>query len=249
MHIITQASAPNNLKIDVMVECKDIGDVTFEDDVDQHLKGLVRLIHVKDKGVRCPILKLKRLTKRCVEGDETLVVYMDDRVRLVRGWDAMLMQLYAESLPRMVLSAPGASKTGIPKFPTRTKNVDGVFRGLDRKFESRNLQIDVVPSVCVCTEFCVFKPDVLREIRAWPSSPVAFTESLRRSECVVTAPTVVLVEGDKRLYSDVVSCDAGCKDVELHKAQRVGLTDEAEDVEKIVKFGSCRAAKLTLQFL
>ena len=168
-------------------------------------------------------------------------------------FSAVLMKLYKGS-SSMVLSCPHSSRSGVPKFPTRTRNAEGVVRrGVDRKFSSNRMEwCDLVPSVCVCTEFCVFRPKVLKDFKAWKSSPISFTEDLQKMGCQITVPTTIpFLENDKRLYADVLQSDTGChlEGTSTQKLHKIGLSSEPNDAEKIAKFGSCKAAKLTLQFL
>ena len=249
LHMLSHASAPLNLKIEILVECQSVKDVHLEEEVEQ-MKGLVRLTHVKSKGGGCPIHRLKRLTSKCVRGDETLIVYIDSRSRLVHSWDLLLMKLHEDHEGDMIISAPCCSKTGTAKFPTLTGSSEtGVMRGLDRKFEATDLGISIVPSVCICTEFCSFGPKMLKGVKEWKSSTVAFTRDMDEKGYKIACPTCVFVERDKSLYSYVVKYDKGCDKTVIEKYQKIGLVEHDDDREKIVKFGSCRAANLTLQFL
>lgn len=249
MHVLSQATAPLALKICVMVECKTIHDVIPEDAVDTTLRNIVTLVHVKQRESRCPIAILRRMVRKCVHGDETIVVSLDERIKLCGGWDVIVMKLMHDMSYEAVLSMPHASKSGVPRFPTRTKNTNGVtFRGLDRKF-STPPRMDVVESVCLCTEFCVFPPKALKETTEWSPSPVAQTLHLASLGYRCMTSAFPLFEHDRTLYADVVKHDMGCVHAPLHKNERIGLTREAGDHEKIAKFGSCRAARLTLQFL
>ena len=167
------------------------------------------------------------------------------------------MKLYDDhpSYGKLVVSAPCGSRAFVPKFPTTTGSggSSGVYRGLDRKFAAaETLGVGLAPSVCVCTEFCAFRAQALKDVvTKWPPSPVALTRELMASGCTMAVPTCVLVERDPRLYSHVVRFDRGDKEA-AHpppKSHRVGIVDGDDTREKIVKFGSCRAATLTLQFL
>ena len=278
MHVMAQASAPLTLQICVMIECDHIREVSFEDDVDPHLRGIVRLMHVKRRRHKqSPIAKLQRIASRCVAGDETLVVYMDERVKLVSGWDVWIMKMYEDTArvgggrggergrdggaigdQNLIVSCPHASKSNLAQFPTlrQDQEANRVTRGLDRKFGPTH-RVELVPSVCLCTELCVFPPDALRGFRATKEgnkvpteSPVAYTVALEERGFVMAVPTIPLVEHDKTLYANVMVHDKGCDNTTtvVSKNERIGLTRHANDYEKIVKFGSCRAAKLTLQF-
>ena len=249
LHVLSQSSAPLNLKVEILVECESVKDIHLEEEVEQ-MKGSVRLTHVKRKGEGCPIYRLKRLTNRCVRGDETLVVYMDSRARLVPSWDLLLMKLHEDCEGDMIISAPSSSRTGRAKFPTLTGGSEkGVMRGMDRKFVSTDLGISVVPSVCVCTEFCSFRPKMLKSVTEWKSSPVAFTRDMKAKGYMIACPTCTFVEREKLLYDYVVKYDKGCMKTAIEKSNKIGLVNPEDDKEKIVKFGSCRAANLTIQFL
>lgn len=248
LHILTQASAPVNLRIDVMIQCDRLEEAIVDEGKESHFKGVVRLFHVKNRQKKCPIQHLKRLVQKCVvDTTETVVVYMDSRAKLVKGWDATIMNAYDTGV---VLSVPSCSKSGRPQFPTRLRNEEGsVFRGMNRKFKSLRPQTILVPSTCVCTEFCVFPTNTLKQVSHWPSSPVEFTLYLERMGCFVACVNAVVLEHDKRFYSDIVLTDKGCKEATLLKEHRIGLCNGHDDAEKIVKFGSCKVAHLTLRFL
>jgi hypothetical protein len=249
LHVLSQASAPLNIKVEMLMECGSVKDIHLEEEVEQ-MKGLVRLTHVKRKGDGCPIRRLKRLTNRCVRGDETIIVYMDTRARLVRSWDLLLMKLHEDNEGDLIISAPCGSRTGMAKFPTLTGGSEnGVLRGLDRKFGAHDLGISIVPSVCICTEFCSFRPKMLKSMTEWKSSPVALTRDMDEKGYKNACPTCVLLERDKSLYGYVVKYDKGCSKSTIEKPNKIGLVKPDDDKEKIVKFGSCRAANLTMQFL
>ena len=163
---------------------------------------------------------MRRLMRRFVQGDETAVVVLDHRVRLVQGWDATVVSLLSSRT--RVLTAPAAGHA----FPTRT--ADG-RRGASRAFRTPPA-LATTPAVCWCAEFTAGTPAAL----ATPSPRYR-------------VPCLPVVEADERLEAE--HADAVVLATSVTKEERVGLSANPSDAERIRKFGSSRASRLAVAFV
>lgn len=252
--LLSRSRNPKCVKVHVFVECSGIKEVTPEEAIDPSIRGSVTLTHIKSrKGCECPITRMRRATKWIKKRNEgSRVVFVDWRARLVADWDVLVSETFKHIQDQgggVVVTSPTASRKGKPRFPTRrvSESRGCVVRGEDRKFACTS--VPFTESVCICTEFCVLDSKMIREISSWPPSPILLTDhifSLGGSVKVVTFPVVA---HDTRIEDDISFFDEGSKSKEIDKCEKVGLTKCPTEEERIVKFGSCSAAKLTLQFL
>ena len=74
---------------------------------------------------------------------------------------------------------------------------------------------------------------------------MAQTEDSRRVHLV---PALPLVERNEGLEDDYLDADEGCEGAACSAYERIGLTRDADDAERIRKFGSSRAARLAIEF-
>ena len=240
LHLLRQAAGP--LRFGVLLECTQPSDAALGE-LESDLRPIARVVHARAPKARDPARRTRRLVRRFVEGDEGLIVLLDYRVRVMPGWDAACAELLRGS--SSILSAPAAAKDGVPAFPTRRARSGGaVARGAARRFEAPPAAL-AVPSVCWCAEFTVAKPQTLR---AWPSrerGASAVAQSDSQHHLVAALP---LVDADDRLEAEYVEADAGHAGAACGAHERVGLTRDADDVERIQKFGGSRAAKLAVAF-
>lgn len=247
VHMITQAKAPRNLTFAVLLECTRPSDADLGDDLGSDLRPFARLVHARAPRTLDPVHRHRRLVRRFVEGDESLVVVADHRVRVARGWDEMCYAALHDTgrVQQAVLSAPAASRDGTPAFPTRRRRSDGVHVARDaaRRIEGPP-SVHAMPSVCWCAEFTAGHPLALR---GWSKerSAVAQTENVHRFHVV---PALPLVEEDRRVEEEYLDTDEGCANAPYGPHERIGLTRQADDEERIRKFGSSRAARLAIQF-
>lgn len=261
VHILTQALVPRNLHVSVLLECTQLSDANLGE-LSSELRPFVRLVHARAPARTSssslpsdPLKRHRRLMRRFVKGDESLVVVLDHRVRLMRGWDAMICTCLEQEEVRngddsevpVVLSAPAATRAGVPAFPTRRRRSDGVHvaRGVARAFEGP-AAAHALPSVCWCAEFTAGSPAALCD---WPrgetSSAVGLTDHSGRRHVV---PALPLLEADASLEQAYLDADLGCASALYGACERVGLTRDADDAERIRKFGSSRAARLAIEF-
>ena len=248
VHILVQSNAPRSVRIYILIECETIND-TASDDVDDTLRGVVEISHVKAPNQKDDINRIRRLIRRNITGDEDAIVCVDYRARLVRGWDSISLALLSSAAPNALISSPTSSSTGAARFPTRMGSDNGtVFRGLNREFKADE-SLMLVPSVCWCSEFCIFKPKMLENVAKWHNSVVAQTREFEAQGLDHMVPCTPLIEFDDRIHADITMNDVGTNKEPLHKYERMGLTKYASDAEKIIKFGSSRAARLAVQFM
>mgnify|MGYP006139570601 CR=1 FL=1 len=255
LHLLRQAAGP--LRFGVLLECTRPSDAALGE-LESDLRPIARVVHArapKPEHARDPARRTRRLVRRFVAGDEGLVVLLDYRVRVMPGWDAACAELLRGTAAACaVLSAPAAAKDGVPAYPTRrarTPHADGsvpVCRGVARRFEAPPAAL-AVPSVCWCAEFTAARPQALQGGR-WPArargaSAVAQSEDAALHHLVAALP---LVDADDRLEAEYVEADAGHAGAACGAHERVGLTRDADDVERIQKFGGSRAAKLAVAF-
>lgn len=246
-HLVRQSHTPRNLRLCVLLECTSATDIGS--DLDASLRKIAWVEHAPEKHLT-HAQKVRRLVRRFIRGDETLVVVMDRRVRVRCGWDSDIAKLLRTAPPLTVLSSPvpplpRTSASITPFFPTlRSRSTGATARNSARPFES-SPALRCVPSVCWCHEFTVTTSDTLR---VWPtaasSSPVANTGTAGTLHVV---PSISLLEPDDILAETILDDDEGC-DAPCNAHSRVGLTPYADDFERIVKFGSSTFAKLAVDF-
>ena len=167
-------------------------------------------------------------------GDEHLVVVVDPRARLCAGWDALALRCP----PGALLSCPAGGGFGPGStafFPTLA--ADG-RRGPSRALpeEATNAAAAATtPAVCWCGEFSAGEPEVV--VRGG-------VDAATRHVC----PLAPLLAPDAALEAEYVARAAPARDAPPTARERVGLTREADARERIVKFGSTRAARLAVEF-
>lgn len=101
--------------------------------------------------------------------------------------------------------------------------------------------------MCWCAEFTAASP---RALLTWPAreagaSAVAQSGGADVHHLVAAVP---LVDADDRLEAEYVDADAGARGAACGPHERVGLSRDADDVERILKFGGSRAARLAVAF-
>jgi hypothetical protein len=252
VHLLSQAHEPRALRFAALLECTRPSDADVGE-LGSDLRPVARLVHARARSAH-PVHRLRRLARRFVEGDEGLVVVIDARARVVRGWDTLLASALASGSggrrAAVVLSAPAAStREGVPAFPTRRMNSSGrAARGLARRQEGQPAPV-AMPSVCWCAELTAARPAALR---AWLSAhPKETTSAVALTEgCAVRhrVPAFALVEDDPALEADCRAADGGSADAACGAHERVGLTHDGGDAQRITKFGSSRAARLAVEF-
>lgn len=246
-NVITQSHYPRALQFGVLLECTKPSDADMSD-VEPDLRGLVRVTCAKAGPDPEDVpRRTRRLLRRFVAGDETLIVVMDVRTRVVHAWDVTLADLMRNEPPDTVLSTPACVKEGrIPSFPTLRKRSTGTVAREKARFFEGPLTTSTVPTVCWCAEFTAARPEALTN---WPpahigKSALACTTVPGRHFVV---PTVSLVEHDEALEESHLDTEEGT-DAPFGPYERIGLTREKDDTEGIRKFGSSRAAALALEF-
>ena len=250
LHLLSQARYPRSIQFGVILECTSASDADFGN-VDADIRSFVRVSHAPaprdptDAGKR-----IRRLVRRFVDGSETMVIFIHPRVQVMRHWDVIassLLEAESRSTARpVILSAPAASHDGCAGFPTVWCRDSVVRRGTSRlATRPSSKRPRATPSVCWCSEFTAAKPDVLQ---SWPlkaaASPVAQTVGLHH-----VVPMVPLVEADPKLEEAILTADPGHPDASSCGAhERIGLTRDADDRERILKYGSSSAARLAVRF-
>ena len=198
---------------------------------------------VRARGKACVARRMRRALRRNLQGDESVLVFLDAHARLLYGWEESILRMVEEAGNRTVLTAPCAAPDGSARFPTLTG--DPARRGPCRAFPTP-ASASSAPSVAVCYEFCAAHPDAFHAIHEWVPSGSRQADVLAQSGVRCAVPAMPLIEFDRgvdaRYADDVPGIRAGTR------SARVGLTEEAGERECILKFGSCRAARLTLQF-
>ena len=247
-HIISQANFPSTVRICVLLECASLKDADLAE-LESTLKSVVQVHCVKkQKNNDDYPRRVRRLKKHFVHEDESLVVCMDVRCRLVPGWDILLMELMQEEPDTTVLSMPACARDGnkIPCFPTlRQRSTGAIAREKSKPFGGA-LALTLVPSVCWCAEFTVAKPKAFSD---WPAvnAPVSALGSMPGNKDFVVA-CVVIVEDNDDVESFYLDADEGEEGVRFGRHEQAGLTRLDNDTEQVRKFGSCQAASLALHF-
>ena len=155
LQYIQRATDPRRLRFSVLLECSEARQALLGD-ADDLFRGRAVVQHVR--APRDPddhVGRVRRLVRRCVAGDETLVVLADRRVRAAPGWDETLLALVGQEA--VVLSAPVSAHP--VAFPCLAP-VDGgaaAVRAASRPFADASRTV-AVPSVCRCLEFVAAAP-------------------------------------------------------------------------------------------
>lgn len=266
------ARQPNSWQICVLLECEHDSTRVRATALDSRLlRRNVRVEYTRRRPRRdLPAHIVRRLAKRFVLGDESLVVIVGDvRARFVLGWDHVVVA-GARAVPAHgVLSCPTPDEdTGRARFPTlRLRSTGTVARDTSQPFyrqgdgteggeiphvrermSSSKKGVAACPSVCWCPELTVVRPSVLL---AWPivSSSRSASSSLvaqadARPHAVLTTPVLEPCPG---LEDDLCDTDDGCDRRTLRACETAGLTPRSTDEERILKFGSALRAKLAIK--
>ena len=241
MHVLARARYPRRLNFGVLLECTRPEDADLGD-VDADLRGIALVEHVRAPRTEDPARRIRRLARHFVRGDESVVVFLDPRTRVVHAWDATLTTLLRHAPSQAILSAPTSDR--VPAFPTlRVRSTGSVARAPARAFEGPEAPV-AVPSVCWCSEFTAGRPQAFS---GWPRK-LAVHSGAAQSVGVHVVPACTLVEANETLAEALLDDDEGCADMHCGAHERVGLTRDADDAECIQKFGSSRAARLALEF-
>ena len=255
MQMLTHARWPRAIRVYVLLECTDTRDLDTDDgSLSDHLKSLVHVEHAHSCG-HGVIGRVLRTVRRFVRSTsyEGVVVSVDCRARLVRGWDAVVMNVLHDDDPStlLMMSAPSTSTTGTPRFPTLSEATGsesvGAARGAAREFANMHA---AVPSGCWCAEFSACRThvwrDALKKMKWHDRSSAAQSREMAQLGCVHVVPAVPVVEHDASEFG-LVTDDVGDGRAKPTKRERVGLTDAGDSLEQICKFGSVRKTRLLLK--
>lgn len=256
LSLLSQANSPRFLRIKVMLECCKVSD-TLRGDVAPELRSIVQVSHTSKQAPdqhSCTVERVRRLIRRFVKGDERLIVVLDARARLVRGWDSLLMHLLDQHDVHTVLSSPPPSDEYVPTFPTLRplhKDAPAANGALIARGPSRRFCADAAkatsPSVCWCAELTACRPAAWREVSRWHRSPLLQSLEMERCGNSHVAPRVAVLQPDKSLERAMIDLDEGTDEIRLTDALLAGATERASDAERIAKYGSSRAAKLAIR--
>lgn len=215
------------LRFAVLVECLSLSDTeTCVDPLLQSICSVEYVLQIRDLGVDRTV---RRLTKRFVVGDETVVVMVDHHIRPRPSYDVGIVALCQKlGTEETVVSVPSRCTGGRGHFPCLGD--DGRRSGsLPYRTDSPCL----VPCVCLCSEFIFGRPSIFKNWRDCS----AFTN--------VGTP-FPLVHDDPQTEShhrDV--CEMRATSAE--RCTRVGIVDRNDETERTLKFGSARAGKLAIR--
>lgn len=235
-HILASAHVP--VAISVLLECDDhTQTVNTHDASDSILRARVH-VECTDRNVLHPNAVLRRLVRRFVAGDETIVVHVSSCARLASQWTQRLHISHVQD--GRVVSCPTPSTTGCARFPTLDSSDGTTRRGASRCIAGTVMNaIDTVPSVCWCPEVTVGAGETMR---AWTTIRTnSFVDQVdQSSHATYTYPLLCY---DDTLEDEMQSLDAGSTNHDLLKCERVGLTHAADGNERIIKYGSLFAAR------
>lgn len=243
-HMISRARHPRRVFFCALLECTAPEDAELGD-VDSELRSVARVEHVRAPPSEDPAHRLRRLHRRFVGGDEAVLVFVDPRARVVDGWDDAVAALVHRSAPGTVISAPAPS-TRAPAFPTlRVRSTGSIARSTARAFAGTPTYA-CVPSVCWCSELTFGRPDAFQ---SWPLPLARHSAAAQTTRTPPHAvPACPLLEVDDALSEALLDDDEGADGMRCGPHERVGLTGDADDAERILKFGSSRAARLAVEF-
>lgn len=228
-HIKT-AIYPQQLRFGVLVECESISDA--ERDVDPLLRSMTNVDYVLKKKITYALHRRVRLLSRTfIVGDETVVLVLDWRARLLTGFDQRLTSLCS-----------GMDSTTLVSIPSRRTDERGHFPCLFSQQRRRNVSLPfrlpsetLVPSVCVCSEVMFAHPNVFQ---GWK-----LLDTFR----LMCTPAPLVVDDKNLEYSHIEEYHPP-PDGQTTRCETVGIVDSCDDEERILKFGSARAGKLAIRF-
>ena len=222
-HCIHSAVAPHTLHFGVLVGCVSLHDANT--DVDSLLRSRADVHHCRARSHTSHARSMRRLVRHFVGGDETFVVVLDPRARLVPEWDTAVVGCCADLDSYTAASCPSVSRDGAAGFPL--VDASGARHGDTVAFAAAAAD-GVQPSVAWCSEATIGRPSALQ---GWP-------------DVAHVVPTRPVVSHDP--------CIDVARDVTLPppvpRAARVGLTARYGEDEAIVKYGSVKAARLAVRF-
>lgn len=224
---------PQQVTFRVLIECSSIHDAEL--DIDPILRPCVRVDYGVKKYVNVPERRVRRLTRRFLTHDESLVVVLDYRAVLRPSWDLSITSLCEELSNNSILSTPAATGHTVGHFPCLSSSDDGVRRVKSLPFHMA--EAELLPSVCWCPELTIGRPAAFAEWTA--TGPLSST-------LLLTTPTPLLIN-NPTLENVFIQSQQSCT-VVYKTHHSIGLADPHNNREAIIKFGSTRAAKLATRF-
>ena len=221
--------------------------------------------------------RARRLVRRFVSMDERIVVFLDPRARLEAGWDRTLRRAVRDveetaSVECGVVTSPSRQTNGRPHFPS--VRLDGRRREESAPVWTVPSDGGCVESVVHCRELTATTPSVARRwfgtrggggggrgrgkgeeeesllpsalhVRFFvPGSPVLCDDPALERETVRSSRVDETEE-----EGEGSTTPATKKKKTVTRRLRVGLTDDCDEREAVVKFGSRRAARIAADLL
>lgn len=242
-HCIRTAAVPRRVCFGVLVECEGLDEIDSE--LDPLLQTVARIDHCLAPRDRHDVARrTRRLTRRFVVGDETLVILVDPRATLRPRWDAHLLAVAGDSGKALgdgdILSVPArCTPAGDACFPClRVRDGEVRRRGA---LPFRLSDACLVPSVCWCPELTVARPVALR---GWPAGRGILAQEGR----TLWTTTVALLDDAPVLEQDYADSPHGGRPATLADVPRcLGLVEVGDERESLLKFGSSRAGPLAVR--
>lgn len=202
--------------------------------VDSTLRGVVRVERgIPSRETPHPRRSHARVARKLLDDVELPVVIVDARATPVWGWDDILLRLLPHTPETGIVSAPTASVAGVARFPTLRQASDGERAKRDDPVEFPPVQPAIAPSVSWCAELSfATSPEPLRALDG---------RAKHYAQADVYVPTVALLEHDAALEEAILDEDEG-HTKRVVKSEGVGLTADADDAERILKYGSVAKA-------
>lgn len=248
IHMLKNASEPDIVQFGVNVLCNTIEDALVPVKQDSLFRKFVNVVHDTHIERTNYTHITRRLTKMFVAGNETLVLFLDPRVRVLWNWDAHIssMELATDDLVSVPCSATSAS------FPTVVLSSDGTMqRGANVAFRMSAAPEDissVLPSVCWCTEFFWGRPSTFA---TWPRKDANMLSEMKKKRLLVPVATILHSDADLELALFDTMRQVKLLDVSSSAPQRytlkMGLSGKPSSNECYHKYGSVRAARLALK--
>lgn len=223
---VRAAAFPRQLCFGVLIVCLDASDA--EQTLDPILQSVANIQFVPRRGASSVNRTVRRLARRFIVGDESLVVVAHPRVRFLASFDATLLRLCTDVDDRTLVSVPSRSTGCAGHFPCLRRE-DG-RRAVSRPF--RTSEACLVDSVCACHELMFGRPGVFLN---WGDQPRHMTTPL------------ALVVDDAGTERDTVA-SPDCERHHVDRARAAGIVRLSNEQELILKFGSARAGRFAAEF-
>ena len=199
---IRSAVLQTGIRFGVLVQCDSVGDVSIEEH--REIRKITEVCHTTKIPSDHHTLRVRKIIKRFVNGSETIVLIVDPRIVPEYAWDRKLLNIpqFKRSMKdssnlkdsSVVVSIPWSEHAvGFPTLRERSNGDVCRSSAMEMRFTDN---VKAIPSVVICTEFMVAKPDVWI---AWRKS----RSSLHHLEYTLV-PVFPVIEPNEKMEDDIL---------------------------------------------